>query len=107
MSVMHPKAEVAKRRWHFRFVPTRDIRAFRHHHDRAALKADDARRADIALKGIRGNRLTYRRTDEARSVSSMANKIIVLWLRENGFLEEGSAAIYLPFVACASSPMFA
>jgi hypothetical protein len=26
MSVKLPKAEVAKRWWHFRFVPTRDIR---------------------------------------------------------------------------------
>ena len=33
--------------------------------NRAAIKADNARRADIALKGIRGKRLTHRRTNEA------------------------------------------
>ncbi|MDH3195060.1 MAG: IS1595 family transposase [Hyphomicrobiales bacterium] len=34
--------------------------------NRIALKVDDAQRAEIALKGIRGKRLTYRRTNEAR-----------------------------------------
>jgi len=41
------------------------VAAWTHHHC-AVLKADDARRADIALKGIRGKRLTYRRTNETR-----------------------------------------
>ena len=37
---------------------------FRYNH-RSALGVDDAERADAALKGIEGKRLTYRRTGEA------------------------------------------
>ena len=35
------------------------------YNNRIALGIDDAARADAALKGIKGKRLTYRRTDEA------------------------------------------
>jgi hypothetical protein len=37
------------------------------YNNRIALGIDDAARADAALKGIRGKRLTYRRTGEAQN----------------------------------------
>lgn len=40
--------------------------AFRHNH-RSALGIDDTMRAEAALKGIQGKRLTYRRTNEAQN----------------------------------------
>jgi hypothetical protein len=45
-----------------RFLTEFDFR----YSNRVALKVDDAQRAEIALKGIRGKRLTYRRNNEAR-----------------------------------------
>lgn len=44
-----------------RYVAEFDFR----YNNRSKLGVDDAERAEIALKGIRGKRLTYRRTDEA------------------------------------------